>query len=730
MIPNAKKSVFTTNEIVLYLAIVVKHLRLATLLFCLSLLIGLNYYCYSRAVYHSRSFVRIQTIDRYIDTQTVFRDSTEQMVRKQFTSQTILMRTAKRLGAPANLTSAELERKYLKKIKVDPDADGNLIVEVWPYSYAFARDWTQTMVSEYIRWREEKHIEYREAFLKSYTEDMAAMKKKMDDIFDMKFQFHDTNELTQILIDLNQLKEVPREIFVVKHRLDLIERTQQNVKNPQFDTIAKLSLLSTLKGDLQQVSVGQIIPGSDLERDMTQARGLEQQGIVVVPSDLATAQERKWEEIDKDQRLLKQQYADLTAQKLMPGHPKMVALKKQIEATGRLLDAELETGLHRLDMEQKGLKDKLAQLEAKLPAYNDITRRHQKFVQQYNTMDKGQIAWNNIFNEMQKKMEAMDFGGDKERANVQFMYHFELQENPVSPNRAKSMLIFFALGMGLAIAVPFLIEYLDATVTNVEHVEETLRIRGLGIVPMLEDEKRDASLIDPSVKPDYHLQENFRLIRTNLILNAESPELTQKVIMITSAMRQEGKSTVASNLAMSFAQKGEKVLLIDADLRRGRLHRAFGCDGKPGLSDVLRERATLDQAFRRTAHENLTLLTCGKHLNSAPELLGNAAFTKMIAEFRGKFDRIILDTPPVLGLAESAMLQKLSDAVVFVIWSEFTSMRNVKAALNSLQLSGDKFAGFVLNRFDFRALGNRYQYFYYAPNYYSNYKVLETPSAS
>jgi Mrp family chromosome partitioning ATPase len=165
-------------------------------------------------------------------------------------------------------------------------------------------------------------------------------------------------------------------------------------------------------------------------------------------------------------------------------------------------------------------------------------------------------------------------------------------------------------------------------------------------------------------------------------------------------------------------------------LRRGRLHRAFGCEAKPGLSDVLRERASLDQAFRPTARPNLTIMTCGKHLNSAPELLGNAAFTQLMQDLRGKFDRIILDTPPVLGLAEAAMLQKLSDGVVFVIWSDFTSMRNVKAALQTLQLSGAKFAGFVLNRFDFRALGNRYQYFYYAPNYYSNYKVLETPPAS
>src|SRR5205085_12158578 len=92
-----------------------------------------------------------------------------------------------------------------------------------------------------------------------------------------------------------------------------------------------------------------------------------------------------------------------------------------------------------------------------------------------------------------------------------------------------------------------------------------------------------------------------------------------------------------------------------------------------------------------------------------------------------KYYRIIIDTPPVLGLAETAIVQRFADGVLFVIWSEFTPLRSVKAAIQSLQSNGAKFAGFVLNRLDFHALGNRYKYFYYAPNYYSNYKALEAP---
>jgi polysaccharide biosynthesis transport protein len=121
-------------------------------------------------------------------------------------------------------------------------------------------------------------------------------------------------------------------------------------------------------------------------------------------------------------------------------------------------------------------------------------------------------------------------------------------------------------------------------------------------------------------------------------------------------------------------------------------------------------------------------MTCGKHVNSASELLDSASFVKLMEDLRKKFDRIIVDTPPVLGLAETSIIQRAADGVLFVIWSDFTPMRNAKAAIQALQGNGAKFAGFVLNRLDFQALGNRYKYFYYAPNYYTNYKAIEAPA--
>src|SRR5262249_40618431 len=152
---------------------------------------------------------------------------------------------------------------------------------------------------------------------------------------------------------------------------------------------------------------------------------------------------------------------------------------------------------------------------------------------------------------------------------------------------------------------------LDNSVADLEQAEEELGLRGLGVVPRVDESAISNILVagannKPAAKPEYHLLENFRIIRTNLIMHSQDPNLPQ-VLLVTSAMPQEGKTMIAANLAMSFASKGEKTILVDGDLRRGRLHRIFGAQNKPGLSDVLSKYNTIADACRPTGNENLTL---------------------------------------------------------------------------------------------------------------------------
>jgi capsular exopolysaccharide synthesis family protein len=435
-----------------------------------------------------------------------------------------------------------------------------------------------------------------------------------------------------------------------------------------------------------------------------------------------------WDNLDKERHRLQHELDAKFKNGFLSGHPQIIAIKKQLEAVNKSLELELSVVEDRFNLEYANYLEKQRLLEAKLPEYQDATHRYAKLLKEYAGLDSGHLVYGKLLSDLSKSLETLDFGYDKDNIILEFAGHLVDPSRVVSPVAAKLLLYALIIGFTLAVAVPFLIEYLNGRISDVEHAEEVLRIRGLGVVPKVTDVSFDRLVLhDDEEKSDHHLKESFRLIRTNLVINSESGALPQ-VILITSSMPQEGKTCVAANLALSFASKGEKTLLIDADLRRGRVHKIFERPSKPGLSNLLSGQVALDQILHPMGNTNLTVMTCGKHLNSASELLDSNTFVHLMTELRGKYQRIIIDTPPVLGLSETIIMQRYADSVVLVIWSDFTALSSVKSALQTLQINGAKFSGFILNRLDFSALSNRYKYFYYAPRYYTNYQPLPAPA--
>ena len=715
MIPKTKKSVINDFDIMMYLALGLKHMRLMVLLICLCLMFGLTYYTFARPVFHSKALVHYQALARPIDEQTVFKDSSWRQIRNELRSNHILERAAKRLGV--ELGSKEIRKQHLKEIRIGSDTEKNLTIEIWPYSVEWAKKLPEAIVQEYLLDREERRLEHVNYQFRVFTNEMADLREKDIQMSDKKYDFHTTNELTKIKIDFERISQVPQDLLMTENQLSIMKRSREMLQSDRLDTISKLSLLSSMERDLQ-VKVGDVIETEGKEGNRQ---------VVVVPQAISQPTPKPWEQYDKDRLNLEQRRSELLRIGYMSGHPKMRDIQKQLDAANKALDLELQVTLNRFDLEYVRLIEKKAELTRKLPEFDAITKRYNKARQEYARIDLNEVNWKSYYERMSKTLSAVDYAWDKERAELQYMFLMDFSDVPVAPYRLKLLIYALIAGLALAIAIPFLLEYLDSRVSDMDQVEEALRIRGLGVVPKITETSIDGLVTSPlDDKRDHHLQENFRLIRTNLTMNAESPALPQ-VILVTSAMPQEGKTVVASHLAISFAKKGEKTLLIDADLRRGRLHRLFGCQNRPGLSELLTEPRPLEEVCRANIYSNLTVLSCGKHLHWASELLDSASFPKLMEELRRRYQRIIIDTPPVLGLSETAILQRSADGVMLVIWSEYTPIHNAKAAIQALSTNGAKFCGFVLNRLDFSALSNRYKYFYYSPYYYGSYKAIEAP---
>ncbi|MEC2158585.1 CpsD/CapB family tyrosine-protein kinase [Virgibacillus halodenitrificans] len=211
--------------------------------------------------------------------------------------------------------------------------------------------------------------------------------------------------------------------------------------------------------------------------------------------------------------------------------------------------------------------------------------------------------------------------------------------------------------------------------------------------------------------PRSPISEQYRTVRTNLQFSAVDEELRR--IMVTSAGPGEGKSMTTANLAVVYAQQGKKVLLIDADLRKPTIHYTFRLDNLRGLSNFLVGEASIEEAVSSSDVENLDLISCGPIPPNPSELLASKRMEKMLAEASEMYDVVLLDTPPVLAVADAQILSGLADGVVLVVRSKHTEYEAAEKAIEALQAVNARVLGTVLNDRDKKEAN---YYYYYGTN--------------
>jgi capsular exopolysaccharide synthesis family protein len=217
--------------------------------------------------------------------------------------------------------------------------------------------------------------------------------------------------------------------------------------------------------------------------------------------------------------------------------------------------------------------------------------------------------------------------------------------------------------------------------------------------------------------PKSPVSEAYRSLRTNIqFADIDKPK---RVILVTSSASKEGKSTTAVNLAITLAQMGAKVLLVDSDLRRPAVHNFFGMDKTYGLTNVLIGSLSFDDVTKRTEVENLDIITAGDIPPNPSELVSSEAMRKFIAEARSRYEHVILDSPPVIAVTDAAVLATRVDGSILVVSSGYVSKKEVARAVSLLRNVKASIMGVVLNALDIKKMfGSYYYYFHYYQYYY------------
>ncbi|MGZ5418687.1 MAG: polysaccharide biosynthesis tyrosine autokinase [Nocardioides sp.] len=292
---------------------------------------------------------------------------------------------------------------------------------------------------------------------------------------------------------------------------------------------------------------------------------------------------------------------------------------------------------------------------------------------------------------------------------------------PSSPRILLNTLLAALLGLLIALGIAFLVEYLDDTVKSPEDVQEVAGVATLGAIVRMKTDKKKAYSLPTLEAPRSPASEAFRTLRTNLEFASVDEPL--KSILVTSAVPGEGKTTVASNVAVAFAQTGKRVILLDADMRRPGIHRVFGLPNAYGLTNLLRTvEQPLDSVAQTTPEPNLTIITTGALPPNPAELLGSRRMKEVLQRLKEEADVIVVDSPPLQLVTDAAILGAELDGTLLVVDAARTRKGAVRQATEALERVGAKLLGAVVNRLSDRAGG----YYYY--QYYGDYGTAKATS--
>jgi len=411
-------------------------------------------------------------------------------------------------------------------------------------------------------------------------------------------------------------------------------------------------------------------------------------------------------------------------------HPDIIKLKGAVENAERKLQTEISNAARAIENDFEAAKSRERQLVADLARQKlEVQSLNGKAVE-YTALEREATSNREVLDRLLQRSRETALTRELQPTNIRVLDWADTPVFPILPRKARNVVIGLFGSGGLALALILLLEAFNTRLTSPEDVRQHLRIRVLGVVPRVKQNGRASPLLGNEVPGQF--AEMLRGVRTNLVL---APELgAGHTLLVTSSEPSEGKTTSAANIAVSLARLRQRVLLIDADLRKPRLHEMFGEDQKPGLADVLSGK-TSSRDFRKTKVSGLWLMPAGTPLRNPADLLGSPRFSKLIEELRAHFDWIVLDSPPVLAVADPCMIARVASGVLLVLDCGRTSRDVAAAAVQRLEAVSAPILGAMLNRVVLDGRGESYLPYYhrsyqaYYPQDENNLLPSELPPA-
>ena len=613
---------------------------------------------------------------------------------------------------PVNPREAKMDSlvsAFLGRLKVSPLKGGKsylMAVSFEAHDPKLASKVVNTLVEEYIAFDLEKRVEATKVGKQYLEKQIARVQARLEEAEERLNRFARENDIVFLSqlgkgegqgedIATTRLNELTNELIKAEaHRIKLESLYRQSLKDPDsIPQVMNNPLVGNLKDRLAQ---------------------------------------------------LETRYANLSST-FTPEYPEMkrlseeiASVKSQIEREKKRVIASIKTdyltALKREEMIRSALerqKKKTAELRQKAIDYNILKR---------------EVETNRrIYELLLQRSKEMDVEASVRSTSIRPIDRASIPLSPYKPRKMLNLLLSLIVGLMGGVFLAFFLEYLDNTIKTPDEVEKLLRLPVLGVVPSItlkkrkKEEKADGLLIDFYAvnSPKSPAAEAFRMVRTSLMLAAAGQP--PKTVLVTSPQVGGGKTLIALNLAAAYAQMESRVLLVDCDLRRARLHRVLNVKANPGLSNYLAGRVDLGQIVHQVdgiLGDGVTIdfISAGTVPPNPVELLNSKSFVHLLELLRERYDHIVMDSPPLVGFADALVLSRLVDGTILVLRNQQTPKPAAKYARDRLFQVGGNILGVVVN--DVRVERGAYYYgkysgyYYYYSKYYSYGSSPELPGKS
>jgi exopolysaccharide transport family protein len=395
-------------------------------------------------------------------------------------------------------------------------------------------------------------------------------------------------------------------------------------------------------------------------------------------------------------------------------HPQIKAVRSELALLKNRRESEVRQIVDSLKNSYEVALARETSLKSSLQRQKKESLDLNKKAIKYGVLSRQAEGARDMYDILIKRFKEASVAGDINVSNIRIVDRAEIPQSSSKPKKKSIMRRALVLGGMAGVFLAFLIEYFDNSIKLPKDVENFLRIPYLGMIPNIfsrlkKEEKLSAGLITRE-QPKSVCSEAYRNLRTKIIFSSAGGAPT--TILCTSSMPSEGKTITVANLAVTMAQAGSRVIIVDCDMRRPRLHRIMGVKRDRGLSNILVGDSTLAETIHKSHIPNLHIITAGRVPPNPSELLGSdnmAALLKILSE---KYDRVLIDSPPVTAVTDAVLLSRMVDSVLLVIRANKTPKKIVKHAIDLIYGVNGHLIGALLNGLEIEKNTYYYQYYY------------------